>query len=368
MNKLITLAGCFCILVASCKTNNPSGNTTDVSYRGDTVFVSEQAAINSKIKLQAVELKSYSAEFYTTGTVKAVAGQMAEIAPLFDGRVTKSFVQLGQKVNIGTPLFELHSAEFSETVKDYFQSLQTKKTKELNLQRQKDLVKNSVGIVKELEEAEADYELALKDYENAMSNLRMLNIDPDKISMGQALKVVSPIAGEVVQTNMVIGQYVKSDAEPLAIVAELSKVWVVAQVKEKNVGSISKDDKVEIRCDANPEQLIIGHVSHISELLDEETRSVQVLVLCDNAERKLKPGMFTNIHFINSPKEAIVVPSTALMQSGDDSYVLIQDSPRKYVKRLVRATMVNGSEVLITDGLNVGDTIVAEGGIYLMEG
>ncbi|MDR0660256.1 MAG: efflux RND transporter periplasmic adaptor subunit [Prevotellaceae bacterium] len=368
MNKLITLAGCLCIILTSCKNNSPSNNITDVSYRGDTVFVSEQAAINSKIKLQAIELKSYSAEFYTTGTVKAISGQLAEIASLFDGRVTKSFVQLGQKVNVGTPLFELHSADFSEMVKDYFQSLQTKKTKELNLRRQKDLVKNGVGIVKELEEAETDYEVALKDYENAMANLRMLNIDPDKISMGQALKVVSPIAGEVVQASLVIGQYVKSDAVPLAIVADLSKVWVVAQVKEKNVGSIGKDDKVEIRCDADPEQLIIGHVSHISELLDEETRSVQVLVLCDNAERKLKQGMFTNIHFINSPKEAIVVPATALMQSGDDSYVLIQESPGKYVKRRVRATMVNGNEVLITSGLKVGDTIVAGGGIYLMEG
>lgn len=368
MNKLITLAGCFCILLASCKNNNPSNATADVSYRGDTVFVSEQAAINSKIKLQAVELKNYSAEFYTTGTVKAVAGQMAEIAPLFDGRVAKSFVQLGQKVNIGTPLFELYSAEFSETVKDYFQSLQTKKTKELNLQRQKDLVKNGVGVVRELEEAEADYEVALKDYENAVSNLRMLNINPDEISMGQALKVVSPIAGEVVQTNMVIGQYVKSDAEPLAIVADLSKVWVVAQVKEKNVGSINRDDKVEIRCDANPDQLIIGHVSHISELLDEETRSVQVLVLCDNAERKLKPGMFTNIHFINAPRESIVVPSTAIMQNGDDAYVLVQEGSGKYIRRSVKTATANSHETLIIEGLNVGDTIVAEGGIYLMEG
>ncbi|MDL2311510.1 efflux RND transporter periplasmic adaptor subunit, partial [Bacteroidales bacterium OttesenSCG-928-B11] len=275
-------------------------------------------------------------------------------------------VKLGQKVNTGTPLFEMYSAEFSETVKDYFQSLQTKKMKETNLQRQRDLVKNGVGVVRELEEAEADYEMAFKDYENAVANLKLLHIDPNGIDMGQALKVVSPIAGEVVQTNITIGQYVKSDAEPLAIVADLSQIWVVAQVKEKNIGSLCKDDKVEIRTDANPEQLIIGTISFISELLDEETRSIQVLITCDNKDRKLKPGMFASVHFINTPKESIVIPSTALLQNEDKSYVFVQTGKGEFVKRSVKAMTANQQEILILDGLQTGDVIVSQGGIYLM--
>lgn len=351
----------------SCKNSNIPDTTADLAYRGDTVLVSEQSAINSKIKLQAIELKDFSAEFYTTGTVKAIAGQMAEIAPLFDGRITRSFVELGQKVNVGTPLFEQYSAEFSEAVKNYFQSRQTKKMKERSLQRQKDLVKNGVGIVKELEEAETDYEVALKDYENAADNLKILNIDPEKINMGEALKVISPIAGEVVQANIVIGHYVKSDAAPLAIVAELSKVWVVAQVKEKFISSIRKEDKVEIRTDASYAQLITGYVSHISELLDEETRSVQVLITCDNKDRKLKPGMFTGVHFINTPKKSIVIPSTALLQNEEETYVFVQESKGRFTKRPVKATTAGQHDLLISEGLETGDTIVAEGGIYLME-
>lgn len=366
MNKSIIILGVLCLLLASCKNNTPSDNAVEVNYQGDTVFVSEKSVINSKIKFQTVELKNFSAEFNTTGAVQAISGQMAEIAPLFDGRITKSFVKLGQKVNAGTPLFEMYSADFSETVKDYFQSLQTKKMKELNFQRQKDLVKNGVGIAKELEEAETDYEVALKDYENAVTNLRMLNINPNEISMGQALKVVSPIAGEVVQTNLVIGQYVKSDAEPLAIVAELSKVWVVAQVKEKNIGSIYADDRVEIRTDANPDKIVVGTISHISELLDEETRSVQVLIECENKDRKLKPGMFANVHFINSPKESIVIPSTALLQNEDKSYVFVQNSKGKFIKRPVEAVTANQHNIVITSGLEAGEVIVSEGGIYLM--
>ncbi|MDL2322635.1 efflux RND transporter periplasmic adaptor subunit [Bacteroidales bacterium OttesenSCG-928-A17] len=365
MNKFI-IVGCLCILLASCKNNNSTNTIVDITYNGDTVCVSEQAVINSKIKLQTIEPIDFSLEFNTTGTVKAITGQMAEIAPLFDGRITKSFVKLGQKVNAGTPLFEMYSADFSEMLKEYFQSSQTKRMTESNLKRQKDLVKNGVGSVKELEEAETDYEMALRDYENAVANLNTLHIDPDKIRMGEALKIVSPIAGEIVQNNIVIGQYIKSDAEPLAIIAELSKVWVVAQVKEKNIGSIFKDDKVEIRTDANPEHLITGQVSHISELIDEETRSAQVLIVCDNEDRQLKPGMFASVHFINSPKKSIVVPSTAVLQDEEEAYVFIQKDKGKYIKRQVKAITANLNETLITGGLNSGETIITEGGIYLM--
>lgn len=366
MNKLIILLGVLSIVATSCKKEAPSNNTTDITHKGDTVLVSQQSIVNSKLKLQTVEPREFSTEFNTTGTVKAISGQIAEIAPLFDGRLTKSFVKLGQRVNAGTPLFEIYSTEFSETIKDYFQSLQAKKLTESNFQRQKDLVRNGVGVAKELEEAETDYEVALKDYENAVANLKILHIDPETINMGQALKVVSPIAGEIVETNMIIGQYVKSDAEPLAIVAELSMVWVVVQVKEKNISLISKDDKVEIRTDANPEQVITGFISHIGELLDEETRSTQVLIVCDNSDRKLKPGMFAGIHFINSPKESILVPSTAVLQNEDKSYVFVQEENGRYVRRWVDATTANQQETLIASGLNAGDIIIAEGGIYLM--
>lgn len=365
MNKSI-IWGVFCLLLISCKNETPSDNTVDIIFQGDTVIVSKESVLHSKIKTQTIELGEFSAQFNTTGVVKAMPGQLAEIAPLFDGRVTKSFVKLGQKVKPGTPLFEIYSSEFSETVKDYFQALQSKKLATSNFQRKKDLSKNGLTSSRELEEAEADYEMALKDYENAVMGLKIVHIDPEKINMGEALTIVSPIAGEVVQANIVIGQYMKSDAEPLAIVAELSKVWVVAQVKERNIGALNEDDKVEIRTDAFPGEVLPGQIAHISELLDEESRSVQVMIVCDNEERKLKPGMFANVHFINSPRKSIVIPSTALLQNEEQSYVFVQESKGRYVRRRVEVATANLQEVMITKGLQTGDVIVAEGGIYLM--
>ena len=354
------------LLSASCKQENSSAPAGGVSNHGDTVIVSATSAVQSHIKHHTVTLRDISSELYTTGKVKAIAGQMAEIAPLFDGRVMRSFVRLGEPVKVGDPLFEFHSAAFSEIVKTYFQSLQAKKTKALNLRRQQDLVRNGAGVVKEAEEAEAEYEMAQKEYENAAAYLRMLNIAPDSIRIGEALVVASPIAGEVVQMNIVIGQYVKSDAAPLAIVAELGKVWVAAQVKEKDIRAIRRDARVEIRTDADPQRPVAGYVAHISELLDEETRSVQVLITCDNSDRALKPGMFASVRFIHPPQKSIVIPSAALLQDGDEAYVFVQAGAGRYLRRTVEAVTANLQEVLITDGLEAGETVVAEGSIYLM--
>ena len=366
MKKIFILSG-LCILMIACKQNRSVNESADIQYKGDTLVVSELSVVNSKIKLYTIEELNYSTEFNTTGNVKAISGQIAEIASPFDGRIAKSFVKLGQKVNVGTPIFEIHSSEFSGAVKDYFQTLQTKKIANSNLSRRKDLVSNGVGSARELEEAETEYEIALREYENAEATLRMFGIDPESISMGQPMKIVSPIAGEIVQTNMVIGHYVKSDAEPLAIVADLNEVWVVAHIKEKDINSIRPEDKVEIRTEANKGNVITGRISHISELMDEETRSIQVLITCNNKDRHLKPGMFANVHFINTPKSSIVIPSTALLQKEDENYVFVQINDGTYIRRVVQATIINPQESIVSDGLFPGDVIVSEGGIYLME-
>ena len=152
----------------------------------------------------------------------------------------------------------------------------------------------------------------------------------------------------------------------LAIVAELGKVWVAAQVKERQIGSIGRDDAVEVRTDADPSQAITGRILHIGELLDEETRSAQVLIECDNTDRRLKPGMFASVHFSCAPKECVVIPSTALLQNEDEAFVYVQQSEGRYIKRPVKAATANGQETLITAGLTPGDVIVSQGAIYLM--
>lgn len=195
----------------------------------------------------------------------------------------------------------------------------------------------------------------------------MFNIDESALSTGQGLKVTSPISGEVVKCDLTIGSYVKEDAEPMVAVADLSQVWVAALVKEKYFGAIHPGDKVEVFTDADPDQAIWGTLYYIGELLDEETRSLEVIVACDNAARALKLGMFCAVHFQSAPVESLILPSTAIMQQEAHGYVFVELEPGHYLRRAVRTETVDDKRVRILEGIDAGERIVTEGGIFIDE-
>ncbi len=365
MNKLFILLAGLCILAVSCKQNNSTQENTGIQYRGDTIIVSTNSSVSEHLMVQKSKLQDFSAEFRTVGTVRPVSGKLAEIAPPFAGRIVKSFVKLGQKISAGAPVFELGSSEFFEAAKTYFAAQSANELAQRNYNRQKELTANGVGAQRDLEEAQNEATIAGREFEQAKATLQLFNIDASSFRMGQPLKVISPISGEVVKCNITIGSYAKEDSEPLAVIADLSRVWVAALVKEKYFGAIKQGDRVEVFTDAHPEKTIWGTIYHIGEMLDEETRSLEVIVECDNADRELKPGMFCEVHFLSSPTKAIILPSTAIMQEQDNDYVLIEIANGKFVHRKVETETVNKDSIRIISGITEDDNVVARGGIYL---
>ena len=365
MNKNILVFICLPFIVA-CGNNTATTETTDITIEGNVIVVNDNSLIFNQIVVNKAQLSDFTAEFRTVGTVRPVSGKLAEIAPPFSGRVVKSFVRLGQKVGVGSPIFELGSSEFYEAQKEYFAAQSANELAQRNYNRQKELAANGVASQRELEEAQSEATIALHEFEQAKAYLRIFNIDPtSSLQMGQPLPVVTPIAGEIVKHHITIGGYVKEDAEPLAVVADLSHVWVAALVKEKYFGAIKHGDRVEVFTDAHPNKIIWGAIYYIGEMLDEETRSLEVIVECNNADRELKLGMFCEVHFLSAPVKAIVLPSTAIMQEQNNDYVLVEVEKGKFVRRKVETESVHKGEVRIVNGIEEGENVVIEGGIYL---
>ena len=272
---------------------------------------------------------------------------------------------MGQKVGAGAPVFELSSPEFYEAAKAYFAAQSENDVAQRNFNRQKDLSANGVASQRDLEEAQSGANIARQEYEQAIASLRMLNVDLASLQVGQALSVVSPVAGEVVMCDITTGAYVKEDAGPLAIVADLSQVWVAALVKEIYFGAIQQGDRVEVYTDAHPNKIHWGIIYYIGEILDEETRSLEVIVACDNADRELKLGMFCQTHFLSASTKAIILPATAVLQELDSDYVLVEFKKGKLVRRKVVTESYHRNEVRIISGIREGENVVVEGGIYL---
>lgn len=220
---------------------------------------------------------------------------------------------------------------------------------------------------RDLEQAETDFETKKSALANASAALKIFNIDPSKTVLGQPLTVTSPIAGEIVDNNIVIGQYLKEDAAPIAIVADLSKVWIVGQVKEKDIRFIHELDDVQIKIAAFPDRIIKGKVYHVNEMVDEDTRSVQVLIECENKERDLKPGMYVTVRFIDTPEPAILIPTKAVLQLNDNQFVFVQVGKDKYQRRKIETEGTSNGKVVVKSGLKSGEIIVSEGGIFLLD-
>ncbi|MDR1719855.1 MAG: efflux RND transporter periplasmic adaptor subunit, partial [Dysgonamonadaceae bacterium] len=223
MNKLFLMAS-LCISLYACKKNISLENNTNIQYKGDTIYVAENSIVNSKLKIVTVEPQDFSEEFITSGTVRAVPSRYAEVAPPFAGRVLKSYVQLGQRVAAGAPVFELGSSDFYEATKAFFAAQSNAELAKVHLKRQTELAERGVAAQRDLEQARNEEHIAAKEYEQARASLQLFNIDADALQMGEPLKVTSPIAGEVVRCAITTGSYIKEDAEPLVVVADLSRV------------------------------------------------------------------------------------------------------------------------------------------------
>ena len=349
-----------------CHTPVDPEKEASMTLRGDTILVHQAAQVKSYLKTIKVQKELHQLELTTTGTVKAIPNQYAEISAPFSGRVTAVHLKLGMKTKPGTPLFEIASPEFTESQKLFFQAKTAFQNASLILKRQQDLKVNGVGSERDVEEAKANYEIAQKEYEHARAALQIFQIDINKLILGQSLLVRSPISGEVITHDIVVGQYIKSDEPSRAKIADLSQVWVVGMVKEQDLNLISKLDVAEISIAAFPDKKIKGTIYHIDEILNEDTRSVQVLVACQNSDKLLKPGLYVSVNFIEKASDVIFIPEKSLLQYNDQSYVLVQIGQDQYLKRPVKTGITDQGKVQVISGLTVGECIISEGAFYLL--
>lgn len=354
-------------LASSCHSKTDPGVSANYIIKGDTIVIPSNSNLNGKIRTSMVSAVPYRNKRSASGVVKAIPNNYAQIASPFAGRIIRSFIKLGQRVGVNAPIFEISSPSFFEAGKAYYQSKQQMQLAEKNLRRQQDLLKNGVGIQKDMEEAEVIYDSGKRDYENSIASLNVYHVNPSEMVLGQPLIVRSPIAGEIVSDNIVIGQYLREDASPVAIVAELGKVWVVGQLKEKDINSIHESDEVEIEAAGIPDLIIKGLVYHISDMMDETTRSVEVFIECQNSGRNLKPGMYATVQFTQKADSSILIPASAVMQMDESSFVFVKSGGNRYLRQPIKTSGTDNDRIILKSGLKGDEEIVTEGAYYLLE-
>lgn len=355
------------MMLAACGGNSSSVQELELSMHGDTLVVASESPIIKQITIDKATFSPYQSTFTTVGTVRAKAGMIAEISLPMDGRTTRSFVQLGQQVSAGQALFAFQASEAADMAKAYQQAQASMNLAKKNLERKQALKANGLVSDREMEEVQHETELAQSELLQWEQTMKVMNMNQSSLKNGGQMSISSPIAGEVVQLEVTPGQFVKADAPALATVANLKQVWISAKLKEYYVNAVQPQDEVTITLNSQNEQKINGKIHYVGQILDPETRSVEVLVECENDKRLLKPGMFAHVEFTTPSTQAILLPSTAVMQGEQFAFVYVQVGKNRFIRRKVEVETASDNQVHVTSGLNEGDQVVTQGAIYLSE-
>jgi len=366
MNNLLKLSAIICLAIfASCKRGEAPQPTPSHFLHYDTIFVNKESALFASLAFAQASEDYFSRQIQAPAQIAFNPTQLAFVILPFPGRVVNSHVRLGQSVRAGTPLFEVASADFIEVQRDFFQAQSERDLVHRNLERTKQLHENGVASQRDLEEATNEFRIADEELRNATAAVKIFHSDPKNMRVGEPLVIRSPIAGEVIDNNVVLGQFFNED-ENAVTVANLQKIWIEAHVSERDIRFVSIGSTVELRVNAYPDKIFSAEIFHISEMVDEETRMINVRAECENPDNLLKAGMFASVVISATPLRRIIVPATAIMQGERQNFVFVRASETSFVKRYVDVETIVEGNAMITSGLQVGEKVVSSGGIYII--
>lgn len=352
------------IALAACRDHAaPTQAQPVLERRQGKVFVPEASPLRAKLVVGATKTETVQRQLVTPAAVEADPARLAKIAPPLPGRVVKLLVKFGDDVKASQPLFAMSSPELVAAQSEYLKAQSAFAQAERTVARQKDLLEHGIGAQRELEQAQTERDTAKSELARAGIRLKLLGIEPG--NLGGTLTVNSPIGGRVVELGTSNGQYINDPATIVMVVADLSTVWVTANVQERDLRRVHVGDDATASFAAYPGETFDGKVLFVGDLLDPETRTIKVRVAYDNAKGMFKPGMFATATFRSKAAPELVVPTASVVLSGEQSGVYVEVAPWTFERRTVEVGEQIGDKIVVTRGINAGDRIVTANAVLL---
>lgn len=365
----LSLTTLVAVLLAGC-----GAKTTQQAQASDVrnpMEISPSPDLKKQIKVGLPQFESVSTTLRVAGRVEADATRMARVSAPVTGRILELKVIEGQHVTKGDVLATIYSTELSSAQSDYLKAYSQRQVAERAVTRAKQLLDAGVIGSAELQRREAELQQAGADLSAGRERLRVLGLHDEAIATLQKTRVLSSITdilssidGIVLERKATIGQMVQA-VEPVFSIADLSHVWLVADVPEQSAGHIKVGKAVEAEIPALPGHKIKGTLSFVSAMVNPETRTVGVRMNLANPQRLYKPAMLTTMTLIDGAERRLVVPSTAVVREGNMDGVFVQTGPDTFLLRKVTVGEDLGQKRVLLDGLQDKDEIVMEGAFHM---
>jgi cobalt-zinc-cadmium efflux system membrane fusion protein len=293
--------------------------------------------------------------------------RLFRIFPPASGRIVGIQVKPGDRVKHGETLGTLDSSDAASARSDFAKAKIEAERASRAADREQVLFEHGAIAEKDYIDARAGSDSAVAELTRAKQRLEMLGVDTN-VSMDR-VHLLAPARGVVLTVSAAPGEFSKSldNADPLITIADLSTVWVVGDVYEKDISKVQPGKHVDITFDAYPGRQWKGHIESLSGALDSTTRTLKVRVTLQNANQELKPEMFATIHVDVGKHNAIVVPSSAVIHEGQTTTIFVVVNGKPEQRSVTTGRAVDG-KVEIKSGLQLGERIAVDGAELLTGG
>jgi cobalt-zinc-cadmium efflux system membrane fusion protein len=326
------------------------------------------------IQIYDVQSAAFRRTIETTGVVDFDSDQATSVLAPFAGPVSRLLVSLGQQVKKGDALAAVDSPDFAAAISAYQKAIATARTNRKLADLDQDLLAHNGVAQREAAQAETDAANAEADRDAALQELVSLQVPAGTIKEIQAGRKVTrvegmiraPVAGTVVERLVTPGQLLEAGATPCFTVANLSRVWVMAQVFGADLAAVSVGDGAEVDSGFGSKTLS-GMVDNIAALVDPDTRAVAVRVVVENPGDLLKKQMYVRVRLkAGLESRGLLIPVSAILRDDENlPFVYQLQTDGSLARRHVTLGSRTGNVYDIAEGLSGGDKIVVDGALFL---
>lgn len=364
-------AACLIVLSSGCGSKKAQGAKPENDAAKDPLKIDVAPSLRSQLKLGRPELRQVAKTLDVAAHIEADATRQARVGSPVRGRISELLVFEGERVTRSQPMAILYSTDLSDAQFAFLKAVSQQGLSARAVDRGKQLLDADVIGSAEQQRRQAELLQATAEVSSLRQQLQALGMSESSIrdlestrKLNSRYEIAASIDGTVLERSVTVGQIVQP-AELAFMLADLSRVWLVADIPEQNAGDIAVGKVVEAEAAAFPGESINGRLSFVSATVNPESRTVRVRMNLANPKGRYKPSMLATMRLKDRVQRERVVPVTAVVRENNRDNVFVQTGPNSFVLREVELGGEFGDVRALTSGIGPEETIVLDGAFHV---
>lgn len=332
--------------------------------------LSAEEATRAGLKVETLAQQAFADTITVTATIRPNQDRIARVAPRIEGRIVQVMAGLGAQVKPGQPLAVLDSLAIGEAQAALVHAQSSQRVAQADFKRAESLIADEIIPQRDFLRAKADLEKSSAELRAAQDKLRLLGGSAKSDGAANStFPVMSPLAGTVIQKKATVGE-LGTPSDPLFTVADLSKVWIEANLTEDTLAKVTVGAAATVTVTAYPGDRFAGRVTYIASLLDKDSRTIPARIEVENKDGRLKPEMFATATIETggatgaTKREVLSVPDAAILLLQGQPTIFVEEHGAYEARAIEPGEKLSGRTV-IKSGVAAGEKVVTAGAYAL---